>query len=609
MLETSTRSSNTMVTSPSHHSPAPTNKVGTRRKSSIVITPSQILCGTFDGHSRLTNSFGTGATTPSSEEKGHDPLKDPNRKNLDLEELPPFSFSKKPIDDRRCCEGEIKSNITTVIGGNTSRTQSRSITPRQSQISLLCQPQQQQQQQPEIILPDDYDERIRFPQMSSHYIYENKPEANRSESFETVVQSQEKYSINENAPNEDVEYTPAVFDINQPTRRYSTPNQIVSKNDETKLLEEFTRNNCIYEVKQDQFFTHQICSENENSTSQCEERNCPRLKNQPSFPKVHHRKDSNQKLNQVYQMKKPMMTPAVLRVEPQKQHHQVQLQSQQQQQALYVKQHRATSSTYTVFTINEHNINISNEPTHKHWQSNSATDACMACLRPFHSPLVTMIYDVPRRHHCRFCGLVFCKSCLDIGSGSDECSMSSSSSSFTPTSISFSSTTTASSITPVAKSERGSNPVMTPIIDKNANFVVPIASATATASGIFSSAHTTKTCHKCTALYETLVIEISKPANIASLLNKVDTESTKIDSCVAVVENPYLNDAKLFDYEITTHAFKRLSIRSVTKRGDARRSNGGVEVDDLGAQPDDDDDERKMSVVGEMPTDWTWSSF
>jgi len=150
---------------------------------------------------------------------------------------------------------------------------------------------------------------------------------------------------------------------------------------------------------------------------------------------------------------------------------------------------------------------------------------------------------------------------------------------------------------------------MTPIIDKNANFVVPIASATATASGIFSSAHTTKTCHKCTALYETLVIEISKPANIASLLNKVDTELTKIDSCVAVVENPYLNDAKLFDYEITTHAFKRLSIRSVTKRGDARRSNGGVEVDDLGAQPDDDDDERKMSVVGEMPTDWTWSSF
>ena len=32
-------------------------------------------------------------------------------------------------------------------------------------------------------------------------------------------------------------------------------------------------------------------------------------------------------------------------------------------------------------------------------------------------------------------------------------------------------------------------------------------------------------------------------------------------------------------------------------------------MDDLGAQPDDDDDERKMSVVGEMPTDWTWSSF
>lgn len=106
--------------------------------------------------------------------------------------------------------------ITSVIGGNKSRSQSRSTTPRQSQIGILCHQEQ------DSIIPDDYDERIRFPQMSSHYIYENKPATNRSESFETVAENKETLTVDALVKNE---YKPANFDLSQPTRRYSTPNR------------------------------------------------------------------------------------------------------------------------------------------------------------------------------------------------------------------------------------------------------------------------------------------------------------------------------------------------------------------------------------------------
>lgn len=49
------------------------------------------------------------------------------------------------------------------------------------------------------------------------------------------------------------------------------------------------------------------------------------------------------------------------------------------------------------------------EPTHKHWKPNSFTDHCMKCFDTFGT---FFLPQRKRRHHCRFCGLIFCMSCL-----------------------------------------------------------------------------------------------------------------------------------------------------------------------------------------------------
>lgn len=61
------------------------------------------------------------------------------------------------------------------------------------------------------------------------------------------------------------------------------------------------------------------------------------------------------------------------------------------------------------------------EPTHRHWQPNlRANNHCMRCLRSFRNALVSRIcswFDASRlaaggKHHCRFCGVIVCRDCL-----------------------------------------------------------------------------------------------------------------------------------------------------------------------------------------------------
>lgn len=619
MLETTTRAQ--MATkSPSEQPTEATRETSSRRKSLIVITPSQILYGSYNDNVYQGTSNGTGTTTPLYE-KNDDSSGCLETKNSNSGELPPFSFLKRPIEEINGCNGELKLMITSVIGGNKSRSQSRSTTPRQSQIGILCHQEQ------DSILPDDYDERIRFPQMSSHYIYENKPTTNRSESFETVAENKETLTMDALVESE---YKPANFDLSQPTRRHSTPNGTNSLIDEIKLLEDFTHNNCIYENKYDRDANTLSCIH----VPQVPGKNNTRLKNRLSFPKLHD-KVSNQKLNQVYQWKKPLMMPAVLRAEPQQQPQQQPHQSptlkdsesafltkstapvssppimltgkaslpKQQSIQPPPKNSNLNTSVYTIFTTDLQDLNIVKEPTHQHWQPNNAVNACMACLRPFHSPLVTMIYDVLKRHHCRFCGLIFCKLCLDFGNGVGESTIGSPS--CTPTSStskSISSSISTSMIAIATNPQVNANPILTPLIDKNANFVIPV-NTNRKSSNITSLAHNRKTCHKCTTLYKTLFTEINKPANIANLLNMNDAELNNTESPVVVIENPYRQDARMIDYDTTTSLnFKRLSICSPKRRG-IRDSCVGV------GQNECHEGERRMSVIGEVPTDWTWSSF
>ena len=616
MLKATTQAQGATAISPPPHQPASaTNTTDARRKSLIVITPSQILCGSFNNNNYLGNSNSTGTTTPLHKDDKTNGLE---MKNTDTTELPPFSFLKKPIEERKIFNRDLKLNITSGIGGNKSR--SRSATPRQLQSGVvLCLLND--------IVADDYDEKIRCPQMSSHYIYGSKPVTNRSESFGKDLEDEQEALAN---ADENKEYTPAEFDLSQPTRRNSTPTQTNRVDNEIKLLRDFTRDNCICEVKQDH--VSPVCSPPRTNLEMSQNNGVTstRLKNQASFPKP-SKKASHQMLNQVYQMKKPLMTPAALRPEPLQELHPQQSPKQslisahsnsssQSQDSASAKSSSTTlarntmpprkqllqspslppvnlnptTSVYTIFTTDLQFLNISSEPTHQHWQLNNTADACMSCLRPFHSPLVTMIYDVPRRHHCRFCGLIFCKLCLNITDGSS--TPPSTPTSSTSRSVSMSSTPTFV----IADTQSNRFTTLAPIIDKNANFVIPV---TTPGENLDSLAYHAKTCNKCTILYNTLYTEINKPANIASLVHKDDSTSSNTDCRVVVVENTYKNDLKRVDYETTTVSldFKQLSIRS-PKRQQAKDRNGvAVEQDGLS--------DRRMSVVGDIPNDWVWSSF
>ncbi|KAI5963384.1 hypothetical protein KGF57_001262 [Candida theae] len=499
----------TTTTSSSYH--PDTDRANARRKSSIVITPSQILCGSFDSNTYSAMSNDTGTTTPTV--------------------LPPFSFSKKPIDTKvNTCE-ELKSNISKAI-----RRESRSTTPRSPQLPISK----------DII---DYDEKIRFPQMTScQYIYDTQPKTNRTTSFET-----DSHSNLDSDFVEKKEYKPAAVDMNS-TRRYSTPNKTDPYNSLPKLCD----------------------------------------------------KVSNQTLNQVYPIKKPLMTPAVLRAEPLvQQSHQTKKYSPNTNELTSTwKDDKSTplaqnmSTSFTVFMSDFQCINISTEPSHQHWQPNSATNACMACLRSFHSPLVTMLYDVPKRHHCRFCGLIFCKSCLDSTSGTSKSSISSASSTLT------SSTTESVGVCTEGDLQHSEYTI---IIDNKSNFIIPVNSKDANA--ITSLACQTKICNKCSRLYKTLSTEINKRENLLKLV-KCDSVLSQNDSsvlgraeAVVVVENPYNIQSNISDYETTTPLkLKQLTI--CIKKSGIKGGNGAEIGSDVGAQ-----EERRMSVVGEVPNDWTWSSF
>ncbi|KAI5968393.1 hypothetical protein CANMA_002384 [Candida margitis] len=557
-----------------------TKETNTRRMSQIVVTPSQILCGSLDNN-LLSASNGTGTTTPLYEET--DGISNNlEAKNCKSAELPPFSFSKKPIEDKRNFSDKIMSNITTSFGKKNP--------PRQSQFD------KSHHKLPKHIELDDYDQQIRFPQMkTNNYVY--NPINNSNESFEmataaaavkeeeeakVLIKDVKDYAVDEG-------YKPAFFDLNQPIRRYSTPNK-VTLNDEIRLLEEYTRNNCIYENNKLQSLTTSNSTQQEGSLSSMQGNSSARLKNQVSFPKLYH-KDSKQKLNQVYQMKKPLLTPAVLRAEPQPIQEQCQYLPPQEvihpqpcwpkSQSTQPQNAKAFTSKFTIFTVEQQALNIGIEPSHHHWQPNNATKACMSCLRPFYSSLVTMIYDVPKRHHCRFCGLVFCKSCLNPTQTSN-----------TPTTGSSS---TASLVATINSQQTSTVATMKPIIDKNANFIIPVTTATSTN---LASLPRFKTCPKCTTLYSVLVAEISNPENVTNLLDRVERDSSIVNTPYVVVENPYIQDGKMFGCDTTTFNFKRLSICSP--------KNGGI-----GTESNDvcTESERRISVAGDMPTDWTWSSF
>lgn len=112
-------------------------------------------------------------------------------------------------------------------------------------------------------------------------------------------------------------------------------------------------------------------------------------------------------VQQVYNLKKPLCTPAVLRP----------ISKDDDEEMDEVDRGLELESltpmvlmTNCPFQVPESSDECSQqEPTHEHWQPNNSTDHCMKCFEVFgnfFSP------QKKRRHHCRFCGMLFCDDCL-----------------------------------------------------------------------------------------------------------------------------------------------------------------------------------------------------
>jgi hypothetical protein len=56
---------------------------------------------------------------------------------------------------------------------------------------------------------------------------------------------------------------------------------------------------------------------------------------------------------------------------------------------------------------------VLNVPTTQHWKPNNFTNHCMRCSVQFTSSLINFINNnIISKHHCRFCGGIFCQNCL-----------------------------------------------------------------------------------------------------------------------------------------------------------------------------------------------------
>lgn len=398
-----------------------------------------------------------------------------------VDELPPFSFSKKPIKN---------SHLTSAIS---------------SFISNVVVPDTQPPQKPSFN-NINYDEQIRAPRMSvaNHYTYKpelprpftdrrsesdqslqfpgdesaisdsskleqvlptasNVPvrldstqndegslekklsrhqinEARTSSALETLVLADVPINPHGLSPKKSDTYLPATADLNRPTRRLLEPQPprwgvdsgilgdyapLVNPQDIAQKINNDTSDHfgsdssdasagLLVQLK----LRRAIDNLNNNVTTA---ERYDRSDRSDLDLAAHLNNDSRgPAIKQVYHMKKPMCLPAVLRplssesmtcgmkrVEPQ-------------------NSPGSSGTKTTVVEMDSHNSTIPQqvsmeipddaavsdqkvEPTHEHWKPNNSTDHCLSCFGEFGGFFLPQRL---RRHHCRFCGLLYCQNCL-----------------------------------------------------------------------------------------------------------------------------------------------------------------------------------------------------
>ncbi|KAK6455118.1 uncharacterized protein RJT20DRAFT_98696 [Scheffersomyces xylosifermentans] len=350
-------------------------------------------------------------------------------------------------------------------------------------------------------------------------------------------------------------------------------------------------------------------------------------------------------LNQVYQLKKPLITPAVLRPMISNSNSSdihdglKDITLPASGKTMYTISSPTTISEETMPNLDEYDADrisvdsikpsqvkdltpntFTAEPTRIHWKTNNFTNHCMQCFKTFGNSIFSMVLlfldekivrdgmDLKshgrRRHHCRFCGLIYCDDCL-IQGDVDETNKYN--------------TSRFGLIT-----KDGGNGIL---LDNNARFIIPIyrnmsainSSSSSTKSNVSMNSEATsisqsslitnpdnyklfKICKKCGETYKNLVLDINRTAEALDSKG-APVASTRYNCEVDVlqkypfifVENPYVGKVK----ELIAKSHQKKNVVVYKQFAPVTPATEGYAVDN----------KARNNSVNEVPSDWTWSSF
>lgn len=491
--------------------------------------------------------------------------------------LPPFSFSKKPIKSVYTSSG-----ISSILLHHPNQQNN----PQNDESKLSTKP---------LLNNINYDEQIRAPRMSLASHYTHLPQS--PVPGPKHISSEAGPSDSESPPQKP--YTPATFDLNAKIRHNLLP---LRHNSSLLLLDAYFPGLSLPPVSQksnsgesarlsrsqtSELTVHlsqlkiqrALLNLNENTTSAERTAPCELATKQRS--NGHLVDVIGPSLQHVYSLKKPLCTPAVLRPaqEPELSGH---VEYDTSSPECEMKEY-----PFKMPAHDEPSLETLIEPTREHWKPNHSTDHCTKCFDVFgnfFSP------QRKRRHHCRFCGFLYCGDCLfknaqllsrsstSINSPSKRSGSSSSNSS----GLSVLSSISAS----LSSSENASGVMM----DAKARLVVPIFANLSQDPISFESMRqrfkSCKICKSCGHNYLRLV---------QALNLRVERAPEEVTVPYAFIENPF------FDFSSKDEAVSGGTLdSSLSSISDINPTHFG---------PCPSRDRRRSSTGNNVPLDWTWSSF
>lgn len=486
-----------------------------------------------------------------------------------VEPLPPFSFSKKPI---KAVYNE--SGISQILHQHCPDQKGPTSKPSLNNIN--------------------YDEQIRAPRMTVPNHYTHLAQAEISEPGKTPDEE-----VRPKSPEKP--YMPATFDLNAPTRHNLLPLRrdslllLLDTYFPGLLLPNSEKSASSESTAWSQTRTPELAgltlkglrdllkiqrallnlSENVTTAERVGPTEYPARRQRPSNGHLVDARGPS--LRQVYSMKKPLCTPAVLRPASETQlaeHADLEALSPELNIKEYPFQMPAAEETHPESLT---------EPTHAHWKPNNSSDYCTKCFEEFgnfFSP------QRKRRHHCRFCGFLFCVDCLfktretDLSSSAAKSPAKRSGSG----SSSLSGYSVFSSITASLGSSEQATGVM---MDGKARLVVPIFANLSQFQDDFGSMRqrfkVCKICKFCGVNYLRLV---------QALNLRVERAADEVTVPYAFIENPYLCSGGATPGSTFEGGFSNLGCD-----GAGPRFGQGLEA------------RRRSSTGNNVPLDWTWSSF